>query len=144
MSSSPQPTRPGTPMSAAATIDTLTNSSHAEDFVAEPSTVQTATDAANSGSSTPLNGTNSQTASNSRRSNGTTKNKDNQGSKANSSSSESASSSLVGRINNLISSDLDNIVEGRQLAYIVIFIPLKIALSVWFLYVILGWRCVYS
>lgn len=130
-------------MSAAATIDTLTNPSHAEAFGAKASTVQTAADESNSGSSTPSNGTNSQTGTNSRRSNGTAKDKDNQGSKANSSTPESASSSLVGKINNLISSDLDNIVEGRQLAYIVIFIPLKIALSVWFLYVILGWRYVY-
>ncbi|KAF8308383.1 hypothetical protein DL93DRAFT_2100728 [Clavulina sp. PMI_390] len=52
---------------------------------------------------------------------------------------DSATSSLAGRINNLISSDLDNIVEARELPYILIYIPLKIALSTWFLYVVLGW-----
>ncbi|KAF8310655.1 ATP-binding cassette transporter [Clavulina sp. PMI_390] len=52
---------------------------------------------------------------------------------------EAATSSLIGRINNLISSDLDNIVEARELPYILIYIPLKIVLSTWFLYLILGW-----
>ncbi|KAF8308373.1 P-loop containing nucleoside triphosphate hydrolase protein, partial [Clavulina sp. PMI_390] len=52
---------------------------------------------------------------------------------------DSATSTLVGRINNLISSDLEHIVEGRELPYILIHIPLKIILSMWFLYLILGW-----
>ncbi|KAF8310652.1 P-loop containing nucleoside triphosphate hydrolase protein, partial [Clavulina sp. PMI_390] len=52
---------------------------------------------------------------------------------------EAATSSLVGRINNLISSDLDNILEARELPYILVYMPLKIALSTWFLYLILGW-----
>lgn len=58
------------------------------------------------------------------------------------SDSKPSSSTLVGRINNLISSDLDNILAGRELPSILIFFPLKIGLSIWFLYVILGWRWV--
>lgn len=53
---------------------------------------------------------------------------------------KTSSSTLVGRINNLISSDLDNILAGRELPSVIIFFPLKIGLSIWFLYVILGWR----
>ncbi|KAF8310670.1 ATP-binding cassette transporter [Clavulina sp. PMI_390] len=52
---------------------------------------------------------------------------------------DGATSSLVGKINNLISSDLDNIIQARELPYILTYIPLKIALSTWFLYLILGW-----
>ena len=57
-------------------------------------------------------------------------------------STTKSSSSLIGKINNLISSDLDNIVEGRELFYLIFYAPLKVALSIWFLYVVLGWRYV--
>lgn len=53
--------------------------------------------------------------------------------------SSSQDGNLVGRITNLITSDLDNILEGRDLPYVIAYIPLKIALSIWFLWVILGW-----
>lgn len=59
-----------------------------------------------------------------------------------SSPTPSSRSSLIGRINSLISTDLDNIIEGRDLPYFIAFLPLKISLSTWFLYVILGWRYV--
>ncbi|KAI0932659.1 hypothetical protein AcW1_000282 [Taiwanofungus camphoratus] len=46
---------------------------------------------------------------------------------------------LVGKINNLVTTDLQNIINGRDFLYIVVEIPLNTALSVWFLYKILGW-----
>ncbi|KAJ7367252.1 P-loop containing nucleoside triphosphate hydrolase protein [Mycena albidolilacea] len=47
--------------------------------------------------------------------------------------------SLVGKINNLVTVDLGNIVDSRDFLVLVIFIPLQIALGIWFLYVLLGW-----
>lgn len=52
------------------------------------------------------------------------------------------STDLVGKINNLISSDLQNIVELPELPSVLIFAPIKIALSLWLLYNLLGWRSV--
>jgi hypothetical protein len=49
-------------------------------------------------------------------------------------------SSLVGRINNLISSDLENIVGMTELPMVIVYTPLKIVISVYFLYRLLGWR----
>jgi hypothetical protein len=65
---------------------------------------------------------------------------------------------LVGKINNLVSTDLSNIVDGRdfllvcepvfvffviQLSiFLVVGAPLQIGLSIWFLYNVLGWRSV--
>ncbi|KAG8926192.1 hypothetical protein FRC00_003144 [Tulasnella sp. 408] len=45
---------------------------------------------------------------------------------------------LVGRITNLISTDLENIVEARDFLFVIWYAPLQIALSIWFLYRILG------
>lgn len=53
---------------------------------------------------------------------------------------ESDTSNLVGKINNLVSTDLDNIVEARDFFLIVFYVPIQIALCIVFLYVILGWR----
>lgn len=53
---------------------------------------------------------------------------------------EDANSNLVGKINNLISSDLENITDLTELPMVVVYTPLKIGLSIWFLYVLLGWR----
>lgn len=53
---------------------------------------------------------------------------------------ETKGGNLVGKINNLISSDLENIVEMTELPIVVVYTPIKIALSVWFLYLLLGWR----
>ncbi|KAJ7130893.1 hypothetical protein C8R46DRAFT_659815 [Mycena filopes] len=47
--------------------------------------------------------------------------------------------SLVGKINNLVTTDLGNIVDNRDFLVVVVFIPLQIAVGVWFLYVLLGW-----
>lgn len=70
------------------------------------------------------------------------------------------SANLVGKINNLVTTDLGNIVEARDflsfgerdysnylrlaLIAVVIYIPLQVILCMWFLYAILGWRCVYA
>ncbi|KAJ7354076.1 P-loop containing nucleoside triphosphate hydrolase protein [Mycena albidolilacea] len=47
--------------------------------------------------------------------------------------------SLVGKINNLVTVDLGNIVDSRDFLYPVVFIPLQLTLGIWFLYVLLGW-----
>ncbi|KAJ6585299.1 P-loop containing nucleoside triphosphate hydrolase protein, partial [Mycena capillaripes] len=63
--------------------------------------------------------------------------------------------SLVGKINNLVTTDLGNIgqlfssaprnlltgrlVDSRDFLVLVIYIPLQITLGIWFLYVLLGW-----
>jgi hypothetical protein len=67
------------------------------------------------------------------------------------------SGNLVGKMNNLISTDLDNLVDGRdflllgsllahvsldksnELRHAVLYLPLQIVVCVWFLYSILGW-----
>ncbi|KAG2023135.1 ATP-binding cassette transporter [Coprinopsis cinerea AmutBmut pab1-1] len=46
---------------------------------------------------------------------------------------------LVGKINNLVTTDLNNIVDARDFLYIVIWIPLQITLCIVFLYNVLGW-----
>ncbi|KAI0351013.1 multidrug resistance-associated ABC transporter [Trametes cingulata] len=47
---------------------------------------------------------------------------------------------LVGKLNNLITSDLDNITDGnKQLLLAIIQVPLKIAVAIAFMYSILGW-----
>ncbi|KAF9455005.1 hypothetical protein P691DRAFT_813919 [Macrolepiota fuliginosa MF-IS2] len=51
----------------------------------------------------------------------------------------SNSSNLVGRINNLVTTDLGNITEARDLMLLVVYMPLQILLCTTFLYVILGW-----
>ncbi|KAG8687950.1 hypothetical protein FRC08_011696, partial [Ceratobasidium sp. 394] len=52
------------------------------------------------------------------------------------------SSNLVGKINNLMSTDLGNITEGRDFLFVLIFSPVQIIISVIFLYNILGWSAV--
>lgn len=51
------------------------------------------------------------------------------------------SSSLEGRLNNLISSDLQAIVSARDWVVLMLYTPLQILLCIWFLYAILEWRC---
>ncbi|KAJ3549276.1 hypothetical protein NMY22_g935 [Coprinellus aureogranulatus] len=48
-------------------------------------------------------------------------------------------SNLVGMINNLVTTDLANIADGRDFLYLILFVPLQISLCVVFLYRILGW-----
>ncbi|KAF9786031.1 hypothetical protein BJ322DRAFT_1057551 [Thelephora terrestris] len=49
---------------------------------------------------------------------------------------------LVGKINNLVSTDLNNIVDGRDFLMIAVACPLQIILCIAFLYTILGWSAV--
>jgi len=51
---------------------------------------------------------------------------------------------LVGKINNLVTTDLANIVEARDFLLAVVYIPLQITLCIVFLYTVLGWRSVIS
>ncbi|TDL28857.1 P-loop containing nucleoside triphosphate hydrolase protein [Rickenella mellea] len=46
---------------------------------------------------------------------------------------------LVGKLNNMVTTDLNNITEGRDFLLLVLFSPFMICLAVWFLYSILGW-----
>ena len=55
-------------------------------------------------------------------------------------SNASSGQNLVGKINNLITTDLGNIVEARDFLMAVIYIPLQITLCIVFLYAVLGWR----
>ncbi|KAI9434157.1 hypothetical protein H4582DRAFT_2081171 [Lactarius indigo] len=49
------------------------------------------------------------------------------------------SSNLVGKMNNLVSTDLENLVEGRDFLLLVLYFPLQVVICIWFLYNILGW-----
>ncbi|KAJ3564413.1 hypothetical protein NP233_g8310 [Leucocoprinus birnbaumii] len=51
----------------------------------------------------------------------------------------SNASNLVGRINNLVTTDLGNITDARNLTFVVVYIPLQITLCMVFLYILLGW-----
>ncbi|KAI0711030.1 hypothetical protein C8T65DRAFT_739602 [Cerioporus squamosus] len=53
--------------------------------------------------------------------------------------SSAPSGNLIGRINNLVTTDLNNLVDGRDFLFIVLYAPLQVVLSVIFLYSILGW-----
>lgn len=46
---------------------------------------------------------------------------------------------LVGKINNLVSTDLSNITEARDLALVFLSTPLQVAVCIFFLYGLLGW-----
>ncbi|KAI9438180.1 hypothetical protein H4582DRAFT_2111639 [Lactarius indigo] len=54
-------------------------------------------------------------------------------------SGEDSSKVLVGKMNNLVTSDLDNLVNGKDILMLVLYLPLQVILCVWFLYSILGW-----
>ncbi|KAJ7657296.1 hypothetical protein DFH06DRAFT_1269382 [Mycena polygramma] len=46
---------------------------------------------------------------------------------------------LVGKINNLVTVDLGNINGARDCGELVIFVPLQLAIGIWFIYSLLGW-----
>ncbi|KAH7922933.1 hypothetical protein BV22DRAFT_1197033 [Leucogyrophana mollusca] len=52
---------------------------------------------------------------------------------------KSSADNLVGKINNLVTTDLNNITDGRDLLLVGLYIPLQVGLCIWFLYNILGW-----
>ncbi|CCO37550.1 ATP-binding cassette transporter abc4 Short=ABC transporter abc4 [Rhizoctonia solani AG-1 IB] len=68
-----------------------------------------------------------------------TKGKDNVDEK---SKDDSSSSNLVGKINNLMSTDLENITEGCDFPFLFVHAPVQIIFSIFFLYRILGWSAV--
>lgn len=43
----------------------------------------------------------------------------------------------------MVTSDLENIVNGRDFLQLLVFAPLQCAISIWGLYLLLGWRCVF-
>ncbi|KAI0371499.1 multidrug resistance-associated ABC transporter [Pilatotrama ljubarskyi] len=51
----------------------------------------------------------------------------------------SPSGNLIGRINNLVTTDLANLVDGRDFLFIILYAPAQIIVAVVFLYAILGW-----
>ncbi|KDQ56809.1 hypothetical protein JAAARDRAFT_132140 [Jaapia argillacea MUCL 33604] len=52
---------------------------------------------------------------------------------------EGKGSNLVGKINNLVTTDLGNLTDGRDFLWILLMSPLQIIISIAFLYIILGW-----
>ncbi|KAI0832850.1 multidrug resistance-associated ABC transporter [Trametes gibbosa] len=53
--------------------------------------------------------------------------------------SSPASGNLIGRINNLVTTDLTNLVEGRDFLFVGLYAPAQIIVAIVFLYEILGW-----
>ncbi|OCH83833.1 P-loop containing nucleoside triphosphate hydrolase protein [Obba rivulosa] len=49
------------------------------------------------------------------------------------------SKNLVGKLNNLVTVDIDKITNAREFVMILVMVPLQTGLSAWFLYTILGW-----
>lgn len=54
--------------------------------------------------------------------------------------STDSASNLVGKINNLVTTDTSNIVESRDFLFMVLYTPLQLGLATIFLYAMLGWR----
>ncbi|KIJ68829.1 hypothetical protein HYDPIDRAFT_25082 [Hydnomerulius pinastri MD-312] len=52
---------------------------------------------------------------------------------------QSSADNLIGKINNLVTTDLGNITDGREFLMVFPYVPLQIGLCIWFLYNILGW-----
>ncbi|KAH9480681.1 ATP-binding cassette transporter abc4 [Psilocybe cubensis] len=52
---------------------------------------------------------------------------------------EKSGANVLGKINNLVTTDLANIVEAREFIVLLVYVPLQIILSVVFLYQLLGW-----
>ncbi|KAG7450174.1 P-loop containing nucleoside triphosphate hydrolase protein [Guyanagaster necrorhizus] len=53
--------------------------------------------------------------------------------------SQSDTSNLVGKINNLVTTDLGNIIDARDFLLIGVYVPVQITLCICFLYIVLGW-----
>jgi hypothetical protein len=56
--------------------------------------------------------------------------------------SSRAGQNLVGKLNNLVTSDLQSITEGKDFMLLFVNLPIQLVLCIWFLYAVLGWRCV--
>ncbi len=55
---------------------------------------------------------------------------------------KSSTGNLVGRLNNLVTTDLGNITGAKDILFVLIYTPLQVILAMLLLYLILGWRCV--
>ncbi|OCH87049.1 hypothetical protein OBBRIDRAFT_796585 [Obba rivulosa] len=55
------------------------------------------------------------------------------------SSTSETSQSLVGRLNTLVTIDVDKITRARDFVMLLVMVPLQAVLSLWFLYSVLGW-----
>ncbi|KAG6919579.1 hypothetical protein DXG01_004242 [Tephrocybe rancida] len=51
----------------------------------------------------------------------------------------SRADNLVGKINNLVTTDLMNIIESRDFLFVLVYMPLQVTLCIVFLYLVLGW-----
>lgn len=49
-------------------------------------------------------------------------------------------SNFAGRLNNLVATDLQSIGRGRDFTMVTVYTPVTIAISLYFLYRVLGWR----
>ncbi|KAH9932906.1 P-loop containing nucleoside triphosphate hydrolase protein [Fomitopsis serialis] len=61
------------------------------------------------------------------------------GDESTSKESSGGASNLVGRINNLVTTDMQTIDQGRDFIFVFVEVPTQLALCTWFLYVVLGW-----
>lgn len=57
---------------------------------------------------------------------------------------ESKSQGLVGKINVLMASDIESVVEGRDLCLVFIYIPIQTALCLYLLFQILSWSALFG
>ncbi|TFY57504.1 hypothetical protein EVJ58_g6979 [Rhodofomes roseus] len=53
--------------------------------------------------------------------------------------SSGGASNLVGRISNLVTTDMQTIDHGRDFIFVLVEVPTQLALCTWFLYSVLGW-----
>ncbi|KAI0066587.1 hypothetical protein BV25DRAFT_1403282 [Artomyces pyxidatus] len=53
--------------------------------------------------------------------------------------SVSNASNFVGRINNLVTTDIDNILDARDFLFVLMQLPIQVGLCIYFLYQYLGW-----
>ena len=53
---------------------------------------------------------------------------------------QSNADNFLGRLNTLVTTDLQNVVNGRDFILIFVYIPLNVIVAMLFLYTILGWR----
>ena len=56
----------------------------------------------------------------------------------------SSGENLIGKINNLITTDVQTIVNMRNIMLTSVFTPISIIVSVYYLYTLLGWRHVHD
>jgi len=52
------------------------------------------------------------------------------------------STHLVGKMTNLVTADLNDLIDGRDFPLILVYFPMHVVGCAWFLYKILGWRFV--